>query len=87
MLGVEDVVDGGMGGQEALGVHAATTPAQRLGLLLALLHPAVSAFPVMVFQSEAGRDYQRPGWRAAPPRRRPIKRPLAERVGVTAHQR
>jgi hypothetical protein len=48
MLGVEDVVDGGMGGQEALGVHAATTPAQRLGLLLALLHPAVSAFPVMV---------------------------------------
>jgi hypothetical protein len=48
MLGVEDVVDGGMGGQEALGVHAATTPAQRLVLLLALLHPAVSAFPVMV---------------------------------------
>src|ERR1700676_2293433 len=41
-------------------VHAvATTPAQRLGVLFALLHPAVSAFPERVVGSACALSFSR----------------------------
>src|SRR6202022_4669532 len=41
-------------------VHAvATTPAQRLGVLFALLHPAVSAFPERVVGSTCALSFSR----------------------------
>src|ERR1019366_2385708 len=47
-------------------VHAvATTPAQRLGVLFALLHPAVSAFPERVVGSACALSFSRLAQRIA----------------------
>src|SRR5665811_1861593 len=47
-------------------VHAvATTPAQRLGVLFALLHPAVSAFPERVVGSACALSFSRIAQRIA----------------------
>src|SRR5260370_8758381 len=48
-------------------VHAAAnTPAQRLGVLFALLHPAVSAFPERVVGSACASSFSRLAQRSLP---------------------